>query len=119
MSWLEWQVEDRSELIQAVLDSKPGIYQDQATLNSLAELLGVADKGSAMQLRSAYAALREGDEEFARQQCLNLVFLGVRDAWPLASQLSSLKATAMQHPQDTKKLLGFALAHCPKEQVIP
>lgn len=67
---------------------------------------------------TANAALREGDEEFAREQCVKLVHAGHKNAWTLASQLSSIRSSMTQHPEDVKIMLGFALAHCPTEQVL-
>ena len=116
-SYVCLQAEDRISLVQAVLDSRPGCYQDQATLTSLVALLGLTHRQSDLQLKTAYAALREGDEEFARLQCMELIRCGVKDAWPLASQLASLRTTMDLNAEDAKILLGFAMAHCPRDKV--
>lgn len=111
------QFEDGMEIVQAVLETRPGTYLQRNTVVALAEKLGVRGGSEALGLRIAAAALTEGDISVALQECMQLLQAGYQPAWQLASQLASLTQRADVPAADARDLLGFAMAHCPSDQV--
>ncbi|BDA40884.1 probable neuroblastoma-amplified sequence at N-terminal half [Coccomyxa sp. Obi] len=109
------QVEDRMELLQMALDARPGAHSDGGRLALLAELLGVAERHSELQLRRARAALRDGDISAAREHAAELAAQGYVPAWEVVAELQ-LKGT-QDHGEEMLTLLAFCLAHCPGDQV--
>lgn len=113
------QVKDRLDILQAVLDYRPGAYTEHNTLEDLAEKLGLGRQDPRLGLLIANKALLEGDVVMARLHCLGLVGKGFRPAWELAAQLALLgKGTGGGAPaEEARELLGFAIAHCQPDQV--
>ncbi len=78
------------ELLQMALDARPGAHTDGGRLTLLAELLGVAERHSELQLHRARAALRDGDIFAAREHAAELAAQGYVPAWEVAAQAGSL-----------------------------
>ena len=74
-------------------------------------------QASELSLRIANAALREGDIAAASRECLDLVMADYGPAWKLAAQLARPTEAGAASMPDVHSLLGFAMAHCPADQV--
>ncbi len=85
-AWACGQVKDRMELLQMALDARPDAHADGGRLALLAELLGVAERHSDLQLRRARAALAAGDVAAAREHVSDLAAQGYVLAWEVAAQ---------------------------------
>lgn len=106
------------DLLQSVLDSRPQAYRDQAMLISLSNKLGLSSKTKELDLRIAVCAMREGDKHTATEKCLGLASQGYKPAWELCAQLAVASQEGALPHEAVKQLLGFALAHCHKDQVV-
>ena len=87
------QVKDRLELLQLALDASPHAYADSARLASLADLLGVAERHSELQMRQAEAALKAGDVSAALEHATSLASQGYAPACDIAAQASNRTTT--------------------------
>ena len=74
-------------------------------------------QASELSLRIANAALREGDIAAASRECVDLVKAGYGPAWELAAQLAQPAEAGAASMPNVQSLLGFAMAHCPADQV--
>lgn len=111
------QITDRMGIVQDLLDSKPGLYREEGTLQELANMLGLASRSADLNLRAANCALREGDIQYACQKCLHLVNIGHKPAWELCAQLSVLNQGVGLEAGTARQLIGFTMAYCHPEQV--
>ncbi|EIE26521.1 hypothetical protein COCSUDRAFT_64531 [Coccomyxa subellipsoidea C-169] len=109
------QVKDRMELLQMALDARPDAHADGGRLALLAELLGVAEHHSDLQLRRARAALAAGDVAAAREHVSDLAAQGYVLAWEVIALQESQGRE--NDGDEMQTLLAFCLAHCPADQV--
>ena len=108
------------ELVQMALDARPGAHSDGGRLALLAELLGVAERHSELQLRRARAALRDGDVLAAREHAAELAAQGYVPAWEAAAQAGSLARSQLgcKRQTDGAKPSVKAILRCPHCQSL-
>lgn len=111
------QIKDRMEIIQSLLNSQPGIYQDQAILTSLLGMLGLSTKSLDLDLRIAHCAMKQRDIDKAAEKCTLLVNANYKAAWELCAQVVVSDKRGGLTEAAERQLLGFVLAHCHEDQV--